>query len=72
MQGREGMTEEKKLKKGRFVTKTGESTLESDIEAARVKTLNSFGPRIEKAKERAEKLKVKIQEAREELDGKED
>ena len=53
------MTEEKakkRLKKGRFVLKTGESTLESDVEAARVRTLNSFEPRIKKLIKRAEKV----------------
>lgn len=51
---------EKKLKHGRFITEKGDSTLESDIEAAKVHTLNSFGARIEENRKRANKLKEKI------------
>jgi hypothetical protein len=60
--------EKKTLKKGRFIKESGESTLESDVEAAQVRTLNSFAPQIEALKAKTEKLKGRIQEAKEVLE----
>ena len=61
--------EKKVLRQGRWVTEFGESTLDSDLEAAQTKPLNGFQNKseLDEALEKAKLLQQKIKEKRAKL-----